>query len=952
MFILPLIFVTTQSPFRAWREKFLLDNNWKFHLGNAIDPSKDFNYGTGNMYAKTGSASGPFDPGYNDGNWRTINLPRDWAIELPFVDSTDWAVTSHGSKPLGLEYPKTSIGWYRKELTVPKYEDGRKVELRFDGVFKDATVFYNSVRLGQHLGGYEPFSYDVSALTHYGKPNEITVRVNASQNSGWFYEGAGIYRHVWLICTNPVHIGQYGTDIVAKPVNHRAEVSVTTNVENSGQRSIATRVVTMIASRKANGAVLMAHSAPFRINPGSHHHFDTQLSMVNPILWSLRNPHLYALTTQVEVKVANGWVASDNRTDHFGVRTITFTPNDGFFLNGKRVEIKGACDHQDHAGVGIAVPDSVNAWRIAQLKKYGFNALRTSHNMPTRSVIQACDRLGFLVMDETRAFSTSPGALRDLDSLVKRDRNSPSVIMWSIGNEEGLNPTNEGMRIAQTMMASIHRHDRTRPISMASNQGNAYDGANKVLDLRGWNYIVNGSTDLYHKLHPFQPIFGSEEASTLSTRSEYKNDPVHGFMSAYDVNNPSWGSTAEHWWKYYEPRKYLAGTFVWTGFDYRGEPTPYGWPCISSQFGVLDTCGFPKDNAYYYKAHWMKKPLIHLEPHWTWPGKEGKPILVWVETNCQQVKLFLNGKMIGDQFAKPLSHLEFTVPYAPGSLTAIGYNNGHLVAVDKEVTAGPVAKLVIMPSAKTILADGGNAIVFNIKAEDSHGNFCPTAQNKIHFNLASMDSRIVGVGNGDPSSHEADTFISYPTSLNVAGWKMAPVSNSMTATGDTSSLQNLTWQPVDISGTATEIPNPNTSAVFTSQFSLTSGQIRKFSRIGVGQVDDRGIVFVNGKEIGTTDQWNQGYSWSTRGLFQAGLNTVVIWVHNDGGQGGVGGGVQLSGKATQPVFFRRLFNGLCQAIVRVGVVPGPVIFNATTSAGLESSVTVNLTRDLHPIPRL
>ena len=951
MLLIPLFILAQHSTFQTWRERFLLDNDWKFHLGNTIDPKKDFGYGLGDMYAKTGSANGPFSVGYNDGNWRKINLPHDWAIELPFVKSNSGATIGHGSKPIGENYPATSIGWYRRELIIPQYEKGRHLVLRFDGVFRDASVFYNGVRLGKHFGGYAPFSFDISSLTHYGKPNEIVVRVNASQNSGWFYEGAGIYRHVWLICTNPVHVAPYGVDVVAKPVNHAAVVSVRTNVVNTGFKPMEVRIVTMIP-RQASKNLIIARAAPFQIPSMGHHHFSSQLTLQNPTLWSLTNPHLYAITTQVEIRQGGVWEASDNSTHHFGVRTIAFTPNDGFFLNGKRVEIKGACDHQDHAGVGIAVPDSLNAWRIAQLKKYGFNALRTSHNMPTRSVIRACDHLGFLVMDETRTFSTAPYALKDLTALIKRDRNSPSVIMWSIGNEEWLNPTPEGARIAKTMMATIHQHDRTRPISMASNQGNAYQGANSVLDLRGWNYITNGNPDLYHKLHPFQPIFGSEEASTLSTRGEYKNDPIHGFMSAYDVNNPSWGSTAEHWWKYYEPRKYLAGAFVWTGFDYRGEPTPYGWPCISSQFGVLDTCGFPKDIAYYYKAHWLKKPLVHIAPHWTWPGKDGKPINVWVETNCQEVKLYLNNKLVGDQISKPLSHLLFNVNYVPGKIEADGYNHGKKVTSDIEYTAGSLANLIITPSARTILADGESAVVFNIKGVDKAGHFCPTADNLLHFKLNSADSWIDGVGNGDPSSHEPDTFVTYPSSLMINNWQIANVSNNTVTSANKVLLSDLKWNPVNVNGNATEITDPNTSAVFRAQVNLTAKQFAHFDRFSIGQIDDLGTVFVNGKEIGTTDQWNVGYSWPCGHYFHVGENTIVIWVKNQGGTGGVGRGVQLSGTAPKPKFYRRLFNGHCQVIVRVGKTSGNIVLTATTNSGLSANSTVHLTPDHHPIPQL
>jgi len=938
---LPLL--VPQFPFSsAPREMISLDQNWKFHLGNATDPQKDFNYGTGEMYAKTGYPNGPFSVGFPDGSWRTLNLPHDWAIELPFVKSNDENLIGHGSKPLGANFPETSIGWYRRTFSVPTSQEGRNLTIRFDGVFRDAEVFYNGMRLGEHAGGYEPFSYDVGPITHYNSPNELVVRVNASENSGWFYEGAGIYRHVWLICRNPVHIKQYGVDVQATPVGSDANVKIVSEITNNSDQSQQVRVTNSVNSSGNQNLSPSADSGSIEqtLAPGQNAKFTNILSIKNPTKWSIENPYLYRAVTLVNIKQGTTWQTSDVHIDSFGVRTIKFTADHGFFLNGKHVFLKGACDHQDSAGVGVAVPDSINFYRIQQLKKYGFNALRTSHNMPTRSVVEACDKLGFLVMDETRTFSPARDSLTDLGSLVKRDRNSPSVILWSIGNEEVLEPTYEGARIAKAMMNEIHKFDQTRPITMASNHGDAYLGANSVLDVRGWNYYVNGNTINYHKAHPTQPIFGSEEASTLSTRGEYANDPAKGYVTAYDTNNPGWGSTAEDWVNYFNKRPFLAGAFVWTGFDYRGEPTPYGWPCISSQFGVLDTCGFPKDIAYYYKAWWTNAPLVHLAPHWTWPGKEGQDIRVWIESNCDEVELLLNGKEIGRKLVPRLAHIEWQVPYAPGRLEAIGFNNGVQVCDDVEQTAGSVAKLIVTPNVSDAPANNEDAVVFNVKAEDSNGNFVPIAQNKITFSLLGSGCTILGVGNGNPSSHEPDTFISNPEYVPISNWTITPVNNNLSPASSFEPTNST--KSVDVSSDANQMPDPNTSAVFETTFELTKDQAANLNRLDIGQIDDQGTVFLNGMKIGSTNDWNRGFSFPVRSILQPGKNLITIWVHNSGGSGGLGRGVELSGPGAVPVFSRSLFNGLCQVIVKVGPIPGSMTITAKSAEGIIGSASVNL----------
>jgi beta-galactosidase len=461
---------------------------------------------------------------------------------------------------------------------------------------------------------------------------------------------------------------------------------------------------------------------------------------------------------RLESKLISSGGTVDVLSTRFGVRTIRFDKDSGFHLNGKRVELKGVCLHQDHAGVGVAVPDRLNEWRMEQLKQYGVNAYRSSHNPPTPELLDACDRLGILVMDENRLIGSSPETLGQLRRLIERDRNHPSVIMWSIGNEEPEQTTSRGARIARTMLQTIKQLDPTRPVTYASNARNNDQGINAVVELRGFNYKNISDIDKYRREHPQQILFGSEEASTYSTRGIYANDPEHVHVSAYDVNHPKHGATAEDWWSFYDARQWLAGGFVWTGFDYRGEPSPYKWPAISSQFGFLDTCGFPKDIAFYYQAWWTVQPVLHLLPHWNWTGKEGQPIDVWAFSNLEAIELLLNGKSLGRQTMKRDSHLEWKVPYRPGVLEARGYRNGRLVKTTRVETTGAPMRLLLAADRTTIAADGRDVSIVTVSATDSKGRLVPIADNSVEFD-GEGDGKMIGVGNGDPGSHEADKIV-------------------------------------------------------------------------------------------------------------------------------------------------------------------------------------------------
>jgi beta-galactosidase len=585
----------------------------------------------------------------------------------------------------------------------------------------------------------------------------LVVRVDASLDEGWFYEGAGIYRHVWLTKTAPVHIARWGnyvrTDfgVSAHVVTSSDQVTVLVNSEvmNDSDVDVVGRVRATVLDR-AGKAVATMTSERVSVPAREGHTFPMHATVFKPQLWSLETPNLYRAVTTLEVDGK----AMDEDVATFGIRTLRFDAEEGFLLNGKQVKIKGTCNHQDHAGVGEAIPDRIQAYRLERLKWMGSNACRTSHNPPTTEFLDACDRMGMLVMDETRMMSSNPEGLSELERLVKRDRNHPSVIIWSLGNEEPEQGNTRGARIVQTMRVLQQRLDPSRVATTAMNNGWGGVGVSTVVDVQGCNYndrLIDG----YHRDHPKQPMIGTETASTLATRGIYADDKTLGYMSAYDVDKPAWGNTAEEWWSFYDEREWLAGGFAWTGFDYRGETTPYKWPCISSHFGILDTCGFAKDTAYYYKTWWGYEPVLHLLPHWNWEGKEGQEIEVWAYCNQDSVELFLNGASLGAQDVKKNGHLVWKVKYAPGTLEAHASKGGKVVLTDKRETAGPAAKVVAVADRQQISADGQDLAVINVTIVDAQGRPVPTANNKVTFAVNGPGS-VIGVGNGDPSCHEPD----------------------------------------------------------------------------------------------------------------------------------------------------------------------------------------------------
>ena len=746
-------------PFRTAAEDFTnvprviisLDADWRFHLGDLTHAS---------------------NPAYDDHDWRRVDVPHDYVVEgtfnptnayvQPGVEATWYAL--HGFLPV-------QPAWYRKTISIPAAAQGKRLWLEFDGVFNNSRYWLNGLEIGSEHSGYSRFRFDITDAARCGGKNFLSVRVDPRYD-GWWYEGGGIYRHVRLVMVDPVHIAPDGVFIapaVANPgdgTQADTAVAVHTDVTNESSATIRATVLSEILDE--DGKVILSAPATQSLVAGVDVNVAQELSLSKAHLWSLENPYLYQLRSTIRV---SGKMV-DQVTTSFGVRQLRFDADRGFFLNGKHVKIQGVNVHEDHAGVGVAMPDRLIQWRLERLKKIGCNAIRLSHNPVEPVMLDLCDRMGFLVIAENRHLgdtyadqtpkNTPAVEHRDLTSLVMHDRNHPCIILWSLCNEQWTQGSPEGAAMARAMKERVNELDPTRLVTAAMNGGfTNRDGFISALDVVGFNY----NPWVYEKFHaefPAMPMIATEIASEIGTRGiydlnhwdNYWGNKDRGYVAAYSINAGPGGQTVEQAWPPIATNDFMAGGFAWSGFDYKGEPRPFGWPVINSHYGIMDICGFPKDSYYYYQAWWTDNPVLHLFPHWNWPGKEGQEIPVWVQSNCQAVELFLNGVSQGKQTVTPYHHLEWKVKYAPGKLVAKGVRNGKLIEAVVETTGAPAA-IRLTADRTALTANNTDLAVVNVAILDAQGRVVPVTENEITFKL-SGPGKLIGVGNGDPSSHEPD----------------------------------------------------------------------------------------------------------------------------------------------------------------------------------------------------
>ncbi len=752
LFLFCCLFLGVQA--QSLRERICLDDSWQFAFGNASSPALDFGCGTEYFNYLTKAASihneGPYSSKFDASSWKTVDLPHDWVVDLPYAAE---ASHSHGYKTVGYKYPETSVGWYRKTISIPASDFGKHLYLQFDGIFRDARIWVNGFFLGEEPSGYVTQVYDITDYLNYGGDNLVVVRVDATLEEGWFYEGAGIYRHVWLNKTAPIHVAPFGTFVSSSlsPSFDKAEVTVQTTVINDGIKEGTYRLSQLL--KAANGQVVAsAGNVEQSLKAKAKSVSTVQLTVDAPELWDVERPYLYQLVTEVY----QGANLVDSYTTPFGIRQVDFDADKGFFLNGKSLKLKGLNMHQDHAGVGSAIPDALQVYRLKQLKALGCNAYRASHNPMTPEMLDACDREGILVIAENRLMGINPYQLGVLSRMIERDRNHPSIILWSVGNEEwGIEWNEKGERIAASMREYCHRLDSTRLMTVASSSGPT------VLvpaDVAGYNYILQHKVDEDRMKYPERCAVGTEETSGCGTRNIYFNEVEKGWMAS--LNRIPNGSDSllnciERGWKFYDERPWLGGLFYWTGFDYRGEPNPLKFPATGSQFGILDYCGFPKDEAYYLKAWWTDEPVLHVFPHWNLQGHEGDSIDVWVYSNCEKVELLVNGKNLGKQPMPRNGHLAWKTVYRPGKVKAVGYRAGHRCMVREIETTGEPYRVRVTVDRPEIQADKKDVAVVCVEILDKKNRVVPTACEPLDLKV-SGPVRILGVGNGNPAFQEKE----------------------------------------------------------------------------------------------------------------------------------------------------------------------------------------------------
>ena len=906
----------------------LINDGWRFHLEKPNEAPAKLNS------CKNQEAEGYAARAFNDGAWEEVTLPHDWVMTLPHSERAN---DSHGhfeSTAVGMDgivpgQPLTdrpsTRGWYRRHFFVPEDWAGKRVIVSFEGVYRDSRVYINGQYIDRFESGYIGFECDLTDNLYYGNDNVIAVLADCEQPEGWWYEGGGIYRNVWLLVADEMHI-------------LRDSVRVHADMEGNFTFSLcvscdAEAMLDWALIDKAGQTVLRG-SRP--VSAGS---VAEEGKLDHPKLWSVDEPNLYRLRLSLAGKDGQ----SDEYVLNVGFRTFRFDAEKGFFLNGVPMKIKGACIHQDFAGVGTALTDDLNEYKIRRMKEMGLNAYRSSHNAPSPAIVDACDRLGMLLMDETRMFGSTPAALRDTANLVRRDRTHPCVLMWSIGNEEhSVQNTEVGARIAKSIIKAIRAEDPDRVITYGGNNAGNYDGINAVVDVRGVNYVHLGGkpfTDAYHAAHPAQPMYCSEETSNLSVRGEYKK--TARYAPAYGEHLMKWGSTAEGWWKYCMARDYLSGGFIWTGFDYFGEPTPYTRNTATS-FGVIDLTGLPKDTYYYYTSWWKEEPCLHLFPHWNHGA--GEHVRVMVFTNQDEAELLVNGVSLGRKPVERFGHAEWDAVFAPGTLEARAYKDGVLTLTQLRRTAGAPAKIRLTTEKA---AEKGDVYLVRAEITDADGLTVPDADNLITFSLKGENARLIGVGNGDPGSTEPDTFTDGLVRRELTDW--------VEVTDDEKCEYNAFERGSSAFFTRHDVPMHWVRSVPDNEFHdpvrydgvslcYTQSGSRRFEiaftpdaldydKLIFGRIDGKYTVSLNGEVVGEGGGAACPCGFPIKLI--RGENTISVTVDYKGAvPGGIYDGAWLAKKKTA-VWTGKAFHAFALAIVRA---EGG--FELTASAeGLESALT-------------
>lgn len=730
------------------REKICFDKGWHFHKGDIKYPVPNFK---GVMYAQAktkrkeyGPAAVTYDShpdsynketGINPERWDAVDLPHDFVIEGTPDEANNNA----------LGYLKYDNAWYRKQFKLDANDKGKRIKLYFEGVAIHATVYVNGCLMAHNFCGYTSFEIDITNIAKFGEEtNTVAVYVNTEEKEGWWYEGGGIYRHVWLIKTNPVAVDLYGVYAKNEKLGGTDwQTTVETTVRNDNFDEFKGTVYSEI--RDGAGKAVANGETDIIIGRKFKNTVSQQFDIQNPNLWDTDSPNLYSVHTVV--KANNGEILDETDTT-FGYRTLEYSDK-GFFLNGKKTVIKGVCCHQDYGITGKAMPDNIHRYRMRLMKEMGANALRTSHYPNAEATMDACDEMGIMVMDETRWFESTKEGLEQLEMLIKRDRNRPSVIMWSIGNEEPFFATEEGKNIAEDMYAFAKRLDTTRPVMAAISNTPAQATINGLNDVIGVNYNLD-DYDILHEKFPEKAIFASECCATGTSRGWYlPNDDKRGRIRAYDNDTNNWFRGRELTWKFLMARPYICGAFQWAGIEHRGETV---WPRLCSVSGAYDLYLIKKDAFYQNRSHWTDEPMVHILPHWNLFGQEGQEVTVQVYNNCEEIELIVNGVSCGKQQQEKYSRGDWKVVYQPGEITAIGYIGGKEVARETlETTGKPVALKLELQNGEDIKANGNDLAVVHCTCVDSQGRTVPDAAPFVSFTTNGLGT-VAGTGS-DNTDH-------------------------------------------------------------------------------------------------------------------------------------------------------------------------------------------------------